>query len=198
MNQQTFKMRIPYSYSTTASANLTLLDLTFDSTFSINLGDISSQLTYLKAMYRFYRIKNFKVSVRSGATFTQPNGAACLSFLPEGSTVADYTEAESMNIIPVDLIPGCDQTKNVLNVPARNITQNTAWKTTNSAAPSEDIMNYGRIQLLSPAASTFTASQLLLVFYEFEIEFKQLADWEATMTEIKQIGVEEHQSETNQ
>ncbi len=186
-NQNIYHMRIPYSLSTSAATTLTLLDLTFDSTFTVNLADISSNLTYLKAMYRFYRLKNFKVSVRSGSTFTTPNGAVCLSFLPAGSVVADYSEAESMNIIPIDLIPGSDQTKNVLNVPSRNITQNTAWKTTDSSAVAEDIMNYGRVQLLSASGETFTASQKLLVMYEFEIEFKQLMDWEASSKIFKII-----------
>ena len=97
-----------------------------------------------------------------------------------------------MNVIPVDLIPGSDQTRNVLTVPRSKLVQNQSWKITHNTADAEDLNTYGTVLLLTGAASEdFVTNQHLLILFEFDLEFKQLYDSEALLSNVKGIVEEE-------
>ena len=179
-NQTKLHLRIPKKYTTVASTVQKLVNLSFDTGLNPCLSNVSTVLTYYSSLYQYWRLKSFKVSVRSGATFTQPDGAACLGWKPNTDSIVNYGALEGANVVPVDLIPGSNQTSNVLSVPASRITQASQWKNTD-ADIDED--SYGWIYLASDGA--FTISQDLLLFLELEIEFKMLKDYTSSMKSIK-------------
>ena len=178
-------------YTTTADSSQELINLSLNGTN--RLQDHSEVINSYKEMYRFWRLKSFKVSVRSGATFTVPDGAVCLGYVPDSeSAPTHYEEIESMNVIPVDLIPGSDQTRNVLTVPRSKLVQNQSWKITHNTSDAEDLNTYGTVLLLTGAASEdFVTNQHLLILFEFDLEFKQLYDSEALLSNVKGIVEEE-------
>ena len=180
VNQTKLNLRIPYKYQTSASKIQQLVNLSFDTAFTPNMASVSTVLTYYGSLYQYWRLKSFKVSVRSGATFTQPDGASCLGWKPNTDSIIDYGGLEGANVIPVDLIPGSNQTKNVLSVPSHRITQQSQWKNTD-ADVDED--SYGWVYLCSD--NLFTTSQYLLLFLELEIEFKMLKDYTSSLKQIK-------------
>ncbi len=187
----TLRCKLPFTHTTTAASANALITLGFDgeSTIgSIELHDISDIMASYRDLYRYFRIKRCSMEVRTGPSFTEPEGGVLLSWMPRELSAAptSYNNTETMFSVPVILHPEGNQLGNKLTLEVSRLGGMTDWLTTSVLADTgiqEYFTNYGSLWLLTN--SNFTVSQSVLCLLYLDMEFKTLHDPDVLRSNIK-------------
>jgi len=188
------RFRTNWTHTTSADQAESLIVLGFNAESTIGtkfLTTISTLMLDYQQMYRFCRIKRAVLEVRTGPSFTEPEGGVMLAWIPSevANAPLDYTYTEGQFQVPVILHAEGNQVKNKITINTSRVSglvQNDGWITTSGGPDTgikEYFSNYGAIFLLSNA--NFTTSQSVLCSLYVDCEFKTIYDPDVLFKAVK-------------
>ncbi len=176
------RLKLPFTHTTTASSANPIITLGFDgeSTLgTVELPDISDTMLDFQQLYRYFRINRAILEIRTGPSFTEPEGGAVLCWVPPEISTAptSYNNVETLFQVPVILHAEGNQLGNKLTLNRTRLGGLSDWLTTSSLTDTgivEYFSNMGAIYLLT--ANALTVSQSIFCLLYLDMEFKTLFD----------------------